>query len=579
MGHAPKPSAPLLSACLIVKDEQELLPDCLASIAGVVDEIVVYDTGSTDRTVEIAEAAGATVLRGYWDDDFGRARNAALEGCTGRWVLHVDADERLVVDAAELRALLAGAPEDRLNLRIDNVAPGGVGIGFSHHATRLFRRTRGRWLGRLHEQVVQRPGQSPLTGRTLDEPHVLHVGYRDDIVADRDKLTRNIRVAEQELALGAEHLPHATLSLGRALAAAGRLDEALARFVEARAISKHEPGVLRQVVRNGAQSLLELGRPAEALSWALDLRELPGSGRMADFIESLVRLNLGEYGAALALLDQLDVDVVDEDGFAVPAAVLAVNRGLGLLGDGRWADAAAVFATVVRDSEAKLPIWAPLVVSTERAGADVRVLADLVAEEDSTAVLGQLLNVTPETAESFADALWQRRPGPALLAFAARVAPHAGLERAMEWSARLRAAGVDGRCPVLALARAEDKPVLTRVQAACVATAGFADPAGAGVLRLLAPSVPLDQVTAAVVEVATLAPALLPLFIEGSAVGPQRCLVLARTLHELGARDEALAVFEHGFGQPGPQETVDEAAAWLRELGHDSRATELLAAS
>jgi hypothetical protein len=580
MGSAPQSPAPLLSACLIVKDEEELLPDCLASLAGVVDEIVVYDTGSTDRTVEIAQAAGATVLRGYWDDDFGRARNAALEACSGRWVLHLDADERFVEEATGLRALLARATEDKLNLRIDNVAPDGVGIGFSHHGTRLFRRTRGRWLGRLHEQVVQRPGQPPLKGRTLDEPHVLHVGYRDDIVADRDKLARNIRVAERELALGAEHLPHAMLSLGRALGAAGRHEEALDRFVEARAISVREPGVLRQVVRNGAQTLLELGRPSEALSWTEELRQLPGSERMADFLECLVRLNLGEYGAAVDLLDQIDVDVVDQDGFSIPTAVLAVNRGLGLLGGRRWAEAAEVFTAVVRDSDAKLPVWAPLVESAGRAGADVRALADLVAEEDTTGVLGQLINVTPGTAEAFADALWERRPGPALLAFAARIAPQAGLERAMEWSARLRAAGVDSRCPVVALARDEEQPPLARVQAACVATAGFADPAGAGLLRLVAPDVPLDQVTAAVVEVATLAPALLRLFIEASAVGPLRCLVVARTLHELGAPDEALAVFEHGFAQPGPRDSlVDEAAAWLRRVGHDGRATELLAAS
>ena len=56
---------PLLSACMIVKDEEEALPACLERLQGVVDEIVVYDTGSTDRTMEIAEQAGATVVRGY----------------------------------------------------------------------------------------------------------------------------------------------------------------------------------------------------------------------------------------------------------------------------------------------------------------------------------------------------------------------------------------------------------------------------------------------------------------------------------------------------------------------------------
>src|SRR4051812_16190864 len=180
MAPAVPTRAPLLSACLIVKDEQDLLPDCLASLTGAVDEVVVYDTGSSDRTIEIAEAAGAVVLRGYWDDDFSRARNAALDACSGQWILHVDADERLVGDAAALRRRLADAQEEQLNVRIDNTAPDDSGIGFSHLAARLFLRTRGRWLGRLHEQVVPRKGQPNLRLGTLDEPRPLPIGYPQD---------------------------------------------------------------------------------------------------------------------------------------------------------------------------------------------------------------------------------------------------------------------------------------------------------------------------------------------------------------------------------------------------------------
>ncbi len=72
------PPLSLISVCLIVKDEEEMLASCLESVADIADEIVVYDTGSTDGTVEIARAAGARVIEGYWDDSFARARNAAL---------------------------------------------------------------------------------------------------------------------------------------------------------------------------------------------------------------------------------------------------------------------------------------------------------------------------------------------------------------------------------------------------------------------------------------------------------------------------------------------------------------------
>jgi glycosyltransferase involved in cell wall biosynthesis len=94
----------LLSAVLIVRDEAAGIADCLASLRPTVDEIVVYDTGSVDGTRELARAAGARVIEGFWDDDFGRARSAAAESAAGAWLLVVDADERLVADPAAVRS-------------------------------------------------------------------------------------------------------------------------------------------------------------------------------------------------------------------------------------------------------------------------------------------------------------------------------------------------------------------------------------------------------------------------------------------------------------------------------------------
>lgn len=105
---------PRLSVILITLDEQERLPACLASVHGLADEIVIVDTGSTDRTVQIAEAAGARVERIARSDfrGHGISKQRALDLATGAWVLLLDADERLTPRlAGEIRALLAGQPE------------------------------------------------------------------------------------------------------------------------------------------------------------------------------------------------------------------------------------------------------------------------------------------------------------------------------------------------------------------------------------------------------------------------------------------------------------------------------------
>jgi glycosyltransferase involved in cell wall biosynthesis len=82
-----------ISLCMIVKNEEKYLPACLASLKPVVDEMVVVDTGSTDRTVDIAAVFGARVLHFPWNGNFSDARNYAIEQAKGAWVLVLDADE------------------------------------------------------------------------------------------------------------------------------------------------------------------------------------------------------------------------------------------------------------------------------------------------------------------------------------------------------------------------------------------------------------------------------------------------------------------------------------------------------
>ncbi|HEY3435716.1 MAG TPA: glycosyltransferase family 2 protein [Solirubrobacterales bacterium] len=98
-----------ISACVIAQDEEERLPDCLAGL-GFCDQVVVVDSGSRDRTRELAAAAGALVVENPWPG-FAAQRNVALDHATGDWVLEIDADERVSPElAAEIRAFLAAPP-------------------------------------------------------------------------------------------------------------------------------------------------------------------------------------------------------------------------------------------------------------------------------------------------------------------------------------------------------------------------------------------------------------------------------------------------------------------------------------
>ena len=107
--------APRVSLTMIVKNEEGNLPACLASAADLVDEVVVVDTGSADRTKEVAARFGARVFDFPWIDDFAAARNEALRHATGDWILWLDADDRIdEPNRQKLRQLFAALPDQNV---------------------------------------------------------------------------------------------------------------------------------------------------------------------------------------------------------------------------------------------------------------------------------------------------------------------------------------------------------------------------------------------------------------------------------------------------------------------------------
>ena len=189
--------APVITLCMVVKDEERFLPQCLESAASLVQEIVVVDTGSRDDTVAIATQFGARVLRQEWKDDFAAARNRALEAATGQWVLVLDADEKLDPRAAPQIARAVGEGGwDTGFLHFVNMEERGPS-GREWLAARVLRRTPGlRYIGRIHEQAVH--GLDVVRPRVIDAV-VYHYGYQAAVFSGRQKWARNSRLLEQAL--------------------------------------------------------------------------------------------------------------------------------------------------------------------------------------------------------------------------------------------------------------------------------------------------------------------------------------------------------------------------------------------
>ncbi|WP_267383920.1 tetratricopeptide repeat protein [Cyanobacterium sp. uoEpiScrs1] len=180
-----------LSLCMIVKDEEKNLTTCLESVQNIVDEMVVMDTGSTDKTVEIAQKFGAIVPCFSWCNDFSIARNAALNYTTGDWVLILDADE---VFNQKIAYQIREAIADENNLVI-NLVRHEIGASQSPYSlvSRLFRRHPAVKFSRPYHAIIDDSVSELLKRESnwkiaeLPMIAVFHYGYNPKAITSLDK--------------------------------------------------------------------------------------------------------------------------------------------------------------------------------------------------------------------------------------------------------------------------------------------------------------------------------------------------------------------------------------------------------
>lgn len=297
---------PLLSLCMIAKNEEENLPRCLRSVQGAVDEIILVDTGSEDQTKKIAAAYGAKVLDFAWNGDFAAARNRSLEEAKGEWILFLDADEELDPESRdEIRSFLQTATAEGYYLEIISYVGDQPGLDATSHVyPRLFRnRPEYRFQGALHEQIS---GAISAQGGNIElSPFkVYHYGYLNHIVSKKDKIKRNIEILLQEV----KDKPtdrFTRFNLGVEYMRLGEYDQALAQFKKAFVgLPSLNVGYASVLVKNIVVCLKELKRYKEALQVLNDALLAYPDYTDLTYLKATVLASRGEYSAALRAFEE-----------------------------------------------------------------------------------------------------------------------------------------------------------------------------------------------------------------------------------------------------------------------------------
>jgi glycosyltransferase involved in cell wall biosynthesis len=221
-----------LSLCMIVKDEEEMLPRCLAAVRDAVDELVIVDTGSSDRTREIALEYGAKLIDFDWTGSFSDARNVSFDAATGDWLMFLDADEVLVEgDGERLRALTGQIWREAFYLlETNHTGTMEDGTAVTHNALRVFRNRPGlRFEGRIHEQIAHHLPAFLPERLHVSDVRIDHYGYLGAVRDAKEKSRRNIELLEQQASEGLDS-PFLAFNLGSEYAAAGDSKAAQAKF-------------------------------------------------------------------------------------------------------------------------------------------------------------------------------------------------------------------------------------------------------------------------------------------------------------------------------------------------------------
>ncbi|MBP2637372.1 MAG: glycosyl transferase family 2 [Firmicutes bacterium] len=285
----------LISVAMIVKDEEAMLEACLDSVKEIADELVIVDTGSVDKTIEIAKSYTDKVYCFLWQGDFSAARNFAINQCNCEWVLSIDADERIEVRQEYLRELITNTTKEAFMLPLKNFSGPGDSDFNIISVLRLFRNLpQYRYIGKIHEQI--RIANQEAVGFS-DYPVISH-SYIEPR-RRQEKRWRNLHMLTAQLQDEPQNEAYIKYYLGCEWLGLGRYQQAAECFRWAyEQLDKNHIFFRSSAVRNLVACLRFLGKLKEAL--AICMRETAVYPEYTDlfFDGGVVLEQMNEYEAA-----------------------------------------------------------------------------------------------------------------------------------------------------------------------------------------------------------------------------------------------------------------------------------------
>lgn len=261
-----------ISVCIIAKNEEKYIEGCLRHLKPFGFEIVVTDTGSTDRTKEIAEKYADKVLDFEWIDDFSAARNFCAEHASNNWILALDCDEYLEsFDEAKVRILMQKFAKAVGRFQLKNLLKGdGIDRYTVDDVVRFYNKKRYTWANPIHEQIVYINDPENMQYNCFVMPiEVIHHGYNISPEEMEQKQLRNLRMLEKQLEENPED-PYLWFQAGQSRFILGYYDKAVEAYETSLSLETNlQRTYVEVMIESLGKTFINLDRPQDTINLML----------------------------------------------------------------------------------------------------------------------------------------------------------------------------------------------------------------------------------------------------------------------------------------------------------------------